>query len=117
MTSPMAEGDHPATLDDVISAVADEHRRAVLQLLTEAEDEWIHLDALVDGVVERVSEGERRTAEQCSQVRIALHQIHLPKLDACGLVRYDVETKQAQGTAGMLCEEMLSLINTYEADE
>ncbi|QLD87103.1 hypothetical protein HWV23_15685 [Natronomonas halophila] len=117
MTTPMAEGDRSATLDDVISAVADEHRRVVLRLLTEAEGERIRLDALVDGVIERIDGGDRPTAERRSRVRIALHQIHLPKLDACGLVRYDVETKQVQGTPGALCEDILTLINTHEAAE
>lgn len=115
--SPMVESDRSATLDDVISAVADEHRRAVLRLLTDTDAETTDLDPLVDGVVERVDADRSSVAEHRTRTRIVLHQVHLPKLDSRGLVRYDAEAKQVQGTPGDLCQELLDLIEAHEADE
>lgn len=117
MTMPTAESDSTASLDSVISAVADEHRRAVLRILNRSEGEAISLDTLAEGVAEQVDSGDLSDEEHRHQIRITLHQIHLPKLKSYGMVRYDIENKEAQSSIGDLSQELLAVIESYETTE
>lgn len=114
---PATESDGSVSVDPVIHAIADEHRRAVLRLLNRADGEAVHLDALADDVAERIDSGDLPAGEHRHRIRIALHQIHLPKLRSYGLVCYDTETKQVRSTTGDLSQELLAVLESYETTE
>lgn len=117
MSMSTVKTDRAAALDSVISAVADEHRRAILRVLNRADREAIHLDALVDAVAERIDRGDLSDDEHRYKIRVRLHQIHLPKLKSCRMVCYDTETKQVRNAPGKLSQELLAVIESHEPIE
>jgi uncharacterized protein with von Willebrand factor type A (vWA) domain len=107
-------------LDEVLSAVADERRRTVLRALDRIDGEVMEFDTLVDRVVERVrsDDGEPLDAdERRRRVRTQLHHVHLPKLEACGLIVNDAETKRVRSDVGELGRELLTVVESYETRE
>lgn len=117
MTASTTESGRPIPPDVVLSAVADEHRRAVLRSLNQTDQNEMDVDALADLVAERVRNGEPSDDEHRRRIHIALHHIHLPKLEACGMILYDTETKQVRNVTGELSQRLLSVVEPYEARE
>lgn len=113
---PPVESDSTVSVDSVISAVADEHRRAVLRLLNESDRDVMHLSELADGLADRIDNRGRDDDEHRYRIRIALQQIHLPKLRSYGLIRYDADTKQTRAITGELSQELLAVIESYEPE-
>ena len=104
------EGENPPPFDVILSAIAHEQRRAVLHALAHTDKTRLEVSTLADRVSERVRNGELSDTEHRQRIHTALHHIHLPKLDSCGMIAYDVETKQVQNTTGELAQELLALI-------
>ncbi|MEF8914616.1 DUF7344 domain-containing protein [Natronomonas sp.] len=111
----MTEHKQAVPVDAVVSAVADEHRRAVLRLLNHTDGNTMELDALSDRVAEHVANPDGSGADHRRRIRIALHQIHLPKLADYGMVRYDRETKEARSVTDELSEELLAVLGAHES--
>lgn len=110
---PVSGGSTPSRR--ILSAVGDEHRRAVLQLMDHAERE-IELHELTDRVASEVRQEE--PSEQFRQrIAIALHHIHLPQLDDCGLLVYDTETKQVHNTTHDSEQELQTVLELSETLE
>ncbi|UPW01358.1 hypothetical protein M0R88_04450 [Halorussus gelatinilyticus] len=114
MTNSSAETRDTISPDAVLSAVADDHRRAVLQILNRTDGGVMEMSALTDAVAEHVRDGEPPDDDQRRRVRTALHHTHLPKLEACEMVVYDAETEQVRNVADELGQELLALIAPYE---
>ena len=114
MTNSSAETRNTVSPDAVLSAVANDHRRAVLQALDRTDGGVMEVSALTDQVAERVRDGEPPDDDQRQRVRAALHHTHLPKLEACGMIGYDAETEQVRNVADELGQELLALIAPYE---
>ena len=114
-----AEREQRRSPDLVLSAVANEHRRAVLDSLNNAADKTLEYETLVDRVADRV--GDERTAaasdEHRQRVRIGLHHTHLPKLAEAGIIDYEAGTGGVQLVGGELEQEMLALVESYDASE
>lgn len=68
--------------DELLRVVSDRRRRAVLNHLRENGDGAVTVDELVDGIP-----ADERTAR--ARVELQLRHVHLPKLDAAGIVEYD----------------------------
>lgn len=115
MTPPSVESDTSATLDEVVSAVADERRRAVLRVLIHADGEPIDLDTLVEAVAEQTDPNGRVEADHRYRTRISLDHVHLPKLAANGLIHYDAETEQARSITSELSQDLLAVLEPYES--
>jgi hypothetical protein len=115
MTSPTAERDVPASLDEVVSAVADERRRAVLRVLNHADGGAVDIETLAERVADLTDSNGQTEEEHRYFTRLTLHQIHLPKLAANGLIHYDAEAKQARSITGELSQELLSVLEPYES--
>lgn len=106
---------HP---DAVLSAVASERRRAALRVLADADGGELDFDTLVDRVVERLREDDGEPVLDYRQrVRTELHHSHLPKLEACGLVVYNTETKRVRDVTGELGRELLTVVDSYETHD
>ncbi|MFP8890397.1 hypothetical protein ACLI4U_11555 [Natrialbaceae archaeon A-CW2] len=100
----------------VLSAVADEHRRAILDALDTASEKTLEYDVLVDRVADRVRDDDtkRESAEHRQRVRIALHHTHLPKLDEARIIDYEAETGRVQFIGGELERDLLTLVESYD---
>ena len=111
--------ERPISPDTILSAVANEHRRATLNALDNASEKTLEYDALVDRVADRVrNEDPRRESDEHRQrVRIALHHTHLPKLEEARIIDYEAETGHVQFVGGELERDLLTLIRPYDVHE
>ena len=111
--------DRPISPDTMLSAVATEHRRAILHALTNASGKSLEFDVLVDRVTERVRDelAEWAPDEHRQRVRIALHHAHLPKLEDARIIEYQAETGHIQYVGGELERELLTLVETNDAHD
>ncbi|MFP9062059.1 hypothetical protein ACLI4R_16275 [Natrialbaceae archaeon A-chndr2] len=103
----------------VLAAVANEHRRAILDALDNASEKTLAYDVLVDRVADRVRDegAKREAAEHRQRVRIELHHIHLPKLSEARIIDYEAETGHVQFVGGELERNLLTLIEPYDVRE
>ena len=117
--SSTAERERQVSPDRLLSAVANEHRRAILSSLTSASDKTLKHDALVDRVADRLRDenAERPSDEHRQRVRIALHHTHLPKLEELRIIDYETETGLVQFVGGELEQDLLTLVEPYDAYE
>ena len=113
MTDSTAEQWKSVPADDVLSAVASEHRRAVLRSLDRTDENAIGVSALTDRVAEALRNGEPPDDERRRRVHTALHHIHLPKLEDSGLIAYDIETGQVRTATGGLDADLRELITPH----
>jgi hypothetical protein len=105
--------------DTILSAVANEHRRAMVKTLDNASEETLEYNALVDCVADRVrNEDPRRESDEHQQrIRIELHHTHLPKLEEARIIDYEAETGHVRFVGGEPEEDILTLVAPYEAYE
>jgi hypothetical protein len=73
--------------------LAVERRRTTCDVLGEYDDGPASLDALAERVSAR--DADVVTDEAVQQVATTLHHVHLPMLDAAGVVEYDPDAKRA----------------------
>lgn len=111
------ESENSVPLDAILSAAANEQRRAVLRLLSHTEREGMEVSALADQVAEHVGKGGPLTDEHRQRIRTALHHIHLPKLEACGTIVHDPKSELVRRVNGELEQELLTVAESYEAHE
>jgi|GEM_PF-1106659 len=114
--------ERPISPDTVLSAVANEHRRAILNALDNASEKTLEFDVLVDRVADRVrDEDAKRESDESDEhrqrVRIALHHTHLPKLDEARIIDYEAETGNVQFVGGELERDLLTLVEPYDVYE
>ena len=105
--------------DTILSAVANEHRRAILDALDDAFEKTLEYDVLVDRVADRVRNEDAKwgSDEHRQRVRIALHHTHLPKLDEARIIDYKTETGHVQYIGGELEKKILTLVEPYDVHE
>jgi len=105
--------------DTILSAVANEHRRATINALDNASEKTLEYDALVDRVAEWVrNEDPRQESDEHRQrVRIALHHTHLPKLEEARIIDYEADTGHVQFVGGELERNLLTLVEPYDVHE
>lgn len=87
----LVEADDPEW-DAVLEAVANGRRRSVLAALRSVGGP-LQRDALAHAIADG-EDGSRPSPETVDDLRVQLHHVHLPKLEAAGLVEYDA----AEGT-------------------
>ncbi|MFW6003692.1 MAG: DUF7344 domain-containing protein [Halanaeroarchaeum sp.] len=77
----------PESVDEAaIAAVNDERRRAVLRALAAADDQHLPFDDVVEVLAEHVDVGEESPEDRRRRLGIALHHVHLPRLEDVDLV-------------------------------
>jgi hypothetical protein len=99
----------------VLSAVADDHRRAVLRSLHDTEGGKMDLEVLTEEVADRLEKDALSEDEHRQRILIALHHNHLPKLDAAEMVVYTAERKSVRTTAGELGTKLLDTVGPYDS--
>ncbi len=118
LSSP-AEREKSIPPDRLLSAVANEYRRAILESLNSAVGETLDYDTLVDRVADRVrdEDGGQVSDEHRQRVRIALHHTHLPKLEDIRIIDYEAETGHVRFVGGEPVRELLTLVKSYDTYE
>lgn len=115
MTTRAPESGTSVPPDEILSTVANEQRRAVLRELDHTDGDMIAFDTLEDHVVAQVrADDGGRPDDHRERVPAALHHIHLPKLDACGMIVYDTETMQVRSATGELGKELLAVVESHD---
>ena len=114
-----AEREQSIPPDEVLSAIANEQRRTILDSLNSASEKTLDYDTLVDRVADAVRDegAEEISDEQRQRVRIALHHTHLPKLEEIRVIDYEAETDHVQFVGGEMVQEVLELVRLYDTDE
>ena len=97
---------------EVLSALADEQRRAVLRSLDRGDGDASDLDVLIDTIREEnaPADVERR------EVQTRLRHVDLPKLEAAGLIEYDADGGRIRSVEGTFTQRLRSVVDEYEAE-
>ena len=104
--------------DRILSVVGNPHRRAILNSLTSASNKTLKFDTLVNHVADKIRDETARAADEHRQrIRIELHHNHLPTLEAVRIIDYEPETKQVEFVGGELEQDLLTLVEAYNANE
>lgn len=91
----------------IFDALADEERRVAVEYLA-METGAVPVDELV-GFVEATSVSEVGTLDSRQRTEIRFHHIHLPKMDAAGLIDYDQDGRTVTPTETV--DAALSLVD------
>ena len=85
--------------DELFSLLSNPRRRFILQYLNR-NPERIRLQALATEVAawENETDPEDLTDKEQKRLYVSLHQTHIPKLEAAGIVEYDSDTGEIQLT-------------------
>lgn len=119
MTASKTPSGEPISPDAALSAVAHEHRRAVLRSLDGADPDAMTVNELADTVAEHVTDGDESggRAERRRDVRVALHHVHLPKLAECRMIVHEDGTGRVRLADGGLGRELLTLVDSCDVLE
>ena len=114
-----AERESARSPERILSAVGNEHRRAILESLNRASNQILEFDTLVDRVADRIQDEHptRASDEHRHRIRIALHHTHLPELEAVRIVDYETETGQVEFVGGELEQDLLTLVGNHDGNE
>jgi len=113
------EQERPISPDGILSAVGNEYRRAILNSLNSASDGILEYETLVEHVADKVrdDDSDQETEEHRQRIRIALHHTHLPKLEEVRIIDYKGGTGHVQFVGGELEQDLLTLVESYDAYE
>lgn len=79
------------SVNRLFDALGNDRRRTVLSYLREASDDGASVAELTKELAKQGSDGDGAPIERGIEgVATSLHHVNLPKLDASGLVNYDV---------------------------
>lgn len=103
----------------MLSALADEHRRAVIRELAHTGGTEMAFETLTDHVAAQVrnEDAGESTEYHRSRVRIALHHTHLPNLESFGLISYDTERMQVESDPGAVEPDLLTIVTAIDGSE
>jgi len=90
----------------VLEALANDRRRVVLRYLGRTNG-----PTAVSEMAERVSE-TGLCGDSSTRAAIELYHVHLPKLDAAGLIEFDVENQLIEGSSEL--ESALEILDHLE---
>lgn len=101
--------------DAMLKTLANERRRVILRSLEGASDNQRSVEALVDDVVDGVTAPE--PPEEVLQRRIftELYHSHLPALEAMDMIVHDPDEDVVWDDTDESTQELLELIEQYEA--
>ncbi|UWG48502.1 putative trancriptional regulator, ArsR family [Halanaeroarchaeum sp. HSR-CO] len=103
-------GSGPSSIDDeVVSAVANEKRRRILQTLARSGDQTVSVDEVVEALDEHIGDHP----DDRHHLAVALHHVHLPQLESVGLV-HRPEKKRVRLADEQATEEVLDLIESFD---
>lgn len=92
-------------IDELLDALADEHRRRLVARLARADEDGLTVDEVVRDLAADVDLPREH-------LRVALLHNHVPKLDSVGLVEIDVATETVTYTGGPVAETVLRAVES-----
>jgi len=102
------------SFETVLELLSSPRRRTLLYHLKDRLGEEIPLDRLVEDVHDIDRSLPIRDAPSREDIRIELVQIHLPKLQETGIVRYDADSETVHYTGNRGLESFLRYVETIE---
>lgn len=89
------EFDTSERLDELLTALADQHRRRTLYYLQQ--ENRAELDELAAAIAAWLHDGPecKLPDETVEKAKIELHHVHLPKLDTADVIEYDPRSSAA----------------------
>ena len=114
-----SDPERPISRDTLVSAVANEQRRAILASLTRASEHTLGYDALVDRVADLIHDDHttRASDEHRLRARIVLHHAHLPKLADAGIIEYEAGSGHVRFVGGELEQDLARLVRPRSTNE
>jgi hypothetical protein len=111
--------ERPISLNTILSVVANEYRRAILNALDNASENTLAYDTLVERVADRVrdEDTERVSDEQRQRVQIALTHMHLPKMEEARIIDYEAATAHVKFVGDELERDILMFVESYDVHE
>lgn len=118
----MSDSTGPAmsySLETIYGVLQHRRRRLVVHHLREADGGVTSLDAVRRAVLnwERRSDEVAVPSDHDRQVAVALHHVHLPKLEEHGVIEYDWRSKTIRYRPGETLEAHLDLAAERDFDE
>ncbi|WP_276271734.1 DUF7344 domain-containing protein [Haloarcula litorea] len=111
----MSEGGPPDDGDELdgarVALVADECRRRLLRHLASGDRREHTLASLTAALSER-ADASGSTEGRDRDLRVALHHVHLPKLDDAGVIHYDPDTHRIEYLGDPEIESLLSRLDS-----
>ncbi|WP_262177594.1 DUF7344 domain-containing protein [Haloarcula laminariae] len=95
------------SLTERLELLASKRRRTVLELLAASGTAVHSLESLATAVTQAEQGAD---AQPARSVRLCLHHVHLPKLDAAGLVAYDPGCHVVEYTGSRAVEQLLETV-------
>jgi len=105
------EGDREVD-DELVAALANEHRRRVLRYFQETQTAVTSVDELV----ESINDPERPSRTR-NRLAIRLHHVTLPKLADTGVLEYDSQLHIAEYQPTPRSEWLMSILKTLEEEK
>lgn len=111
----MCSSDDPRSihsLETIYQALQSRRRRLVIHYLRRTSSGVAEMEAVVDWIVHREAAADAVTVvdpDHAEDVAAALHHVHLPKLQADGVVDYDCRTRVVRYREDDLLERHLEL--------
>lgn len=100
--------------DEMFSVLADRRRRVIVASLL-AGDNSVPVDSLTADVLVGTEVPTDEAAEMRTRIATELHHVHLPKLEAAGLVEWDRDHEVVAPTDHL--PELASLVDTVSLDQ
>ncbi|WP_435094742.1 DUF7344 domain-containing protein [Halorubrum sp. N11] len=107
-------GEQRRDSDGVLSALADERRRTILRSLDRDDGDASDLDTLVDDIHDEIRDENAPPDTERQEIRIRLHHVDLPKLEAAGLIEYDTDAKRVRGVEDAFARRLRSVVDESE---
>ncbi|AZH23940.1 DUF7344 domain-containing protein [Haloplanus aerogenes] len=92
-------------LDAVFEVLADARRRRIIRILRTQDGDTVPVPALAQTLATR-----EPTDPEPDQLVISLRHVHLPKLDATGVIEYTAERSQVRYCGPSLVERLLDQV-------
>lgn len=97
------------TTDELLEVVVDPRRRLVLRYLCDNPGRAVTVGELADFLADDDAGSER--ADHRESKRIPLEHVHLPKMDAAGVIDFDGQTAELRSVPRQRVQSLLEFID------
>lgn len=97
-------------LDDTLQILSEEHRRQIMYIMEEKENEVFDYEDLAE---EMIDQGHLRDEER-ERFQTQMSHAHLPKMEESGLVEYDPQSGTVHYVQDEDVEKLLEFVEEYE---
>lgn len=102
----------PLSIDDILTVMADPHRRRLLDHLSSTSENRSSVPELVDAIRSEADGG----AQSKERIRQRLLHVHFPKLSELGLIEHDERSNEVRYVESTPAETFLDEIRSDSVD-